>query len=84
MDIIWKRINGGKYKFDDSYKVYLLDRKYGDLRVECEEEIEDCTIHAEFKKAGKTELILESFDGKKTVFDIYIRRDKYTIKEKNK
>jgi len=74
--------NGEKYQFDDSYKVYLLDKKYGDLSLECDDETKDCMIHAEFKKAGKTELILESPDGKKTILDISIRRDTYTIKEK--
>lgn len=74
--------NGEKYKFDDSYKVYLSDKKYGDLKIECEEETNDCMVHADFKKAGKTELILESPDCKKTIFDISIRRNTYTIKEK--
>ena len=74
--------NGDNYQFDDSYSAYLLDKKYGDLSIECEDETEDCMIHAEFKKAGETELILESSDGKKIVFDISIRRDTYTIKEK--
>ena len=74
--------NEEKYQFDDSYKVYLLDKKYGDLKIECEDETEDCMIHADFKKTGKTELILESSDGKKITFDISIRRDTYTIKEK--
>ncbi len=72
--------NGGRYKFDSSYKAYLLNKKYGDLKIECEDE--DCIIHAEFKKSGKTEFILESPDGKKTKFDMSIRRDKYIVKEK--
>ena len=75
--------NGDNYQFDDSYKAYLLDKKYGDSKIECEDETEDCMIYAKFKKAGKTEFILESPDGKKTIFDISIRRDKYNIKEKN-
>ena len=75
--------NGDKYQFDDSYKTYLLDKKYGDLKIECEEETKDCMIHADFKKAGKTELILESPNGKIVIFDISIERSKYTIKEKS-
>ena len=51
--------NEGKYQFDDSYKVYLLNKKYGDLKIECEEENDYCMVHARFKKAGKTEMILE-------------------------
>ena len=75
--------NGEKYQFDDSYKAYLLNKKYGDLKKECEDEPKDCMIHADFKKAGKTELIIESPDGKKTIFDISIERTKYNIKEKS-
>ncbi|MBP3766326.1 MAG: hypothetical protein J6G98_04020 [Bacilli bacterium] len=75
--------NGEKYKFDDNYKVYLTDNKYGELSIRYESGIEDWKVHAEFKKAGKTEFILESPDGKKTIFDISIKRDTYTLKEKN-
>ena len=75
--------NGEKYQFDDTFNAYLLDKKYGNLRIECEDETKDCMIYAEFKKAGKTEMILESPDGEKTIFDISIERSKYTIKEKN-
>ena len=39
-------------------------------------------IYAKFKKAGKTELVLESSDGMKIVYDISIRRTSYSIKEK--
>ena len=75
--------NGSKYTFDDSYKVYLLDKKYGDLSIKYEPGIEDWMVHAEFKKAGKTIMVLESPDGNKTLFDISIRRDTYSIKEKS-
>ena len=76
--------NGEKYQFDDSYKVYLKDKSYGDLSIRYEDGIEDWMVYAEFKKAGKTEMILESPTGEKKEFDISIRRDKYTINEKNK
>ena len=74
--------NGETYQFDESYKVYLLDEKYGKLSIRYEAGIEDYMVHAEFKKAGKTEFILESQDGKKRTFDIDIKRDKYTFKER--
>ena len=76
-------VNGEKYQFDDSYKVYLVDKKFGELSIKYEQGIEDWMVHAEFKRAGKTEFVLESPDGKKTVFDISIQRNTYTIKEKN-
>ena len=75
--------NGEKYQFDDSYNVYLVDKKYGDLSVEYDSGLEDWALHADFKKAGKTEFVIESPDGKKRTFDISIERSKYTIKEKN-
>jgi len=75
-------VNGGKYNFDDSYNVYLVDKKYGDLSIRYEEAIEDWIIHAEFKKSGKTEFVLESSNGIKTIFDITIRRNTYNIKKK--
>ena len=75
-------INGEKYKFDDNYKVYLTDNKYGKLSIRYENGIEDWMIHAEFKQAGKTEFVLLAPDGKKTTFDLVIKRDTYTIVEK--
>ena len=75
--------NGEKYKFDDNYKVYLTDNKYGELSIRYESGIEDWKVHAEFKKAGKTEFILESPDGDIITFDISIRRDTYNVKEKS-
>ena len=75
--------NGDKYTFDDSYTVYLTDKKYGDLSIKYDNGIDDWMIYAEFKKAGNTELVLSSPDGKKTVFDISISRNAYTLKEKN-
>ena len=74
--------NGEKYQFDDSYKVYLKDKKYGNLSVEYDTGVEDWALHADFKKAGKTEVVIESPDGEKTTFDISIKRDTYSIKEK--
>lgn len=75
---------GENYQFDDSYKAYLIDKKYGNLSIKYEESIQTWMIHADFKKAGKTEVILESPEGEKTIFDITISRDKYILKEKNR
>jgi len=75
--------NGDEYQFDDSYNVYLVDKEYGYLSIEYDARFEDWALHADFKKAGKTEFVIESPDGKKTTFDIFIKRSTYTIKEKN-
>lgn len=73
---------GDKYEFDDSYKVYLTDKKYGDLSIRYEDALDGWMVYAEFKKAGKTEFVLEAPDGQKKIFDVTIARDKYTLKEK--
>ncbi|MBR3523631.1 MAG: hypothetical protein IKN87_02990 [Bacilli bacterium] len=74
--------SGEKYQFDNTYKVYLKDSKYGSLNIRYDEGIETWMIHAEFKHAGKTEVILESPNGEKIEFKITIKRDTYRIKEK--
>ena len=74
--------DGEKYQFNDNYKVYLLDSKLGNVKIRYEEGIESWMVHAEFKHAGKTELVLESPSGEKKLFDITIERDTYKIKEK--
>ena len=63
--------------FDDSYKVYLKNNNLGKVYIKYDEGLEDYMVEAEFKKAGKTEFILESSDGKKTIFDIDIGRNTY-------
>ena len=73
--------NGEKYQFDDTYKVYLTDKKYGELSIKYESGIETWMVHADFKKAGKTKFILESPNGEKKTFNIKIRRDTYDVSE---
>ena len=76
--------DGEKYHFDNSYKVYLKDKKYGTLNIRYESGVECWMVHAEFKHAGKTEFVLESPEGAKKEFEISIRRDTYQVKEKNR
>lgn len=70
------------HKFDDTYKAYLADESFGELYFKYDTGIEDWLLNAKFKKAGKTEVILESPDGEKSIFDITIKRDKYEINKK--
>ena len=74
--------NGDEYKFDDTYNVYLEDDKYGDVKIIQLEGSYNYYVHADFKKAGKTTLILESSDNKKTRYDISIERHTYEIVKK--
>ena len=68
-------------EIDETYKVYLVDKKYGDLSIRYEEAIEQYLVHAEFKKAGKTQFVIEDKDGNKTKYNITIKRDTYDVKE---
>ena len=53
-------VNGGSdgAVFDDSYKVYLEDDSFGKVFIIKDQNIEDFMVNAEFKKAGKTNIIL--------------------------
>ena len=77
-------INGGDAGavFDDTYKVYLENDKLGDVYIEYNNALEDYMVNAEFKKAGKTNLILEDQNGNKEVYEIDVKRDRYDINKK--
>ncbi len=75
--------DGEDYSFDDTDTVDLTDESFGELNIIYEEAIESYMVHAEFKKAGKTEFVLESPNGEKTTFEIDIKRDTYDVVEKN-
>ena len=77
--------NGGSAGavFDNTYKVYLVDEGYGKVNIEYESGLDDWIVKAKLKKAGKTELILESPNGEKEKFELIIKRNTYTITKKN-
>lgn len=69
--------------FDNSYKVYFADESFGTVDIRfVEQGLNDWVVHAIFNKAGNTEVILESPSGEKTVFDIKVDRNTYTINKK--
>ena len=77
-------VNGGEAGavFNDSYKVYLEDSKYGKVYIEYDESLEDYKINAEFKRAGKTNLIIEDPNGNREVYEIDIKINRYDINKK--
>jgi len=77
-------VNGGSAGavFDDNYKVYLEDDSFGKVYIMKDKNIEEYMVNAEFKKAGKTNIILEDANGNKQVFEIDIKRDRYEINKK--
>ena len=77
-------ISGGESGtiFNDTYKVYLKDEEFGKVFITYEKNIEDYMVNAEFKKTGKTEFIIESPTGEKTIFNLEIFRSSYNIEKK--
>ena len=68
--------------FDDSYKAYLENDKLGKVYIEYDESLEDYKVDAKFKRAGKTNLILEDTNGNKTIYEIDIKRNTCDITKK--
>ncbi|MCR5453094.1 MAG: hypothetical protein K6F00_10735 [Lachnospiraceae bacterium] len=68
-----------EHHFDNTYKVSLEDDRYGNVEIIYMDSIEAYMVHADFKKAGKTSLTLESPDGDKKIYDIDIKFDTYEI-----
>ena len=74
-------ISGENYRFDDSYSAYLADDPLGSVEIEYLNEIEEYAVHADFKRAGRTVLTVESPTGEKLAFDLVIERDTYELTE---
>lgn len=70
-----------EHPLNTTYKVYLKDKKYGDVSVIKDENLDDYCLHAKFIGTGKTELIIES-NGKKQVYDLTIKNNTYDYKLK--
>ena len=75
-------LSGDTYNFDNTYKVYMVDNKYGSLEIRYEDSLETYLVHAKLKKSGKTEFVLVSPNQNKKVYNITIKRNTYTVKEK--
>lgn len=74
--------NSEEHTFDDTYKASLADAKYGNVEIMYFDDVEDYMVQAEFKKAGRTVLTLESPSGEKTEFDLSIERNTYELKQR--
>ena len=75
-------VNGEEHKFDNTYKVYLTDESFGKVYIVYEKNIDDYMVNAEFKKAGKAELVLESPKGEKEIYEIDIKDHTYSVNKK--
>ena len=71
-----------EHAFDNTYRVFLEDETYGDVKIIYIDSVEDYFVHADLKKAGKTVLVLESPSGEKTEFDLSIEKNTYEITQR--
>ena len=69
--------------FDDSYNVYLEDEAYGEVSIIYDENSKYYLVHAIFKKAGNTKLILTSPNNETTIYDLTIDKNTFEIKKEN-
>ncbi len=67
--------------FDENCNVYL-EKDLGEVYIKYEEGIEDYLIEGNFRKAGKTNLILIDENDNKTVFEIDIKNDTCSVNKK--
>ncbi len=74
--------NGENNVFDETYSVYLEDSSLGDVKIVYLDSIEIYMVQADFKKEGKTTLVLESPNGERVEYDLDVKRDTYTINKK--
>ena len=65
--------------FDNTYKAYLEDSKYGNLKIKYNNSIESYCINASFKKQGDTKVILEDSNGNKKYYKIHIGKMTYSL-----
>ena len=66
----------------NEYQVSLADDKYGDVSIEYIEAIDSYMVHADFKKKGSTELIINTPEGTTKRYALVIELFSYDIKEK--
>ncbi len=67
--------------FDDTYKAYLVDKKYGDVNIHYDESLEAYMVHADFKHGGETELVIEGINGKIKKYSLNIGMNSYKLEQ---
>ena len=66
----------------NEYQASLADAEYGDVSIVYFETADSYLVHADFKKRGKTELVIKTPDEKTKRYDLIIELYSYEIKEK--
>ena len=75
------KCSSDKLYYDNTYKVYLSDKKYGDVFIQYIDSIESYCINTKFYKAGNTKLIIENPNGDKRIFNLNIGKNTYSFNE---
>ena len=65
--------------FDDTFKTYLEDDRFGTVEIVYSEPLEDYMVNARLTRGGKTRLILEDSSGKKQIYDLDISYSTFDI-----
>ncbi len=68
--------------FDDTYQARFADPSYGTLTIRHEDTIDAYLVHADMRKQGQTEIILEAPDGTEKHYDIDIGQSTFEVKVK--
>lgn len=68
--------------FDDTYQARFADSSYGTLTIRYEDAIDAYMVHADMRKQGQTEIILEAPDGSEKHYDIDIGQSTFEVKAK--
>lgn len=74
--------SNSEHYFDDTYRVYLTNKKVGDVEIKYIDSIEEYMIDAKFKRAGKTDLVIEGPNGDKQIYTLDVIRNSYNINKK--
>ena len=69
-------------EFDDTFSARLSDDKFGTVSIEYNKNLETYELDARFKRAGKTDLIIESPDGDEYIFETNIKSYGHEITKK--
>lgn len=75
------KCSSDNFYYDNTYKVYLSDKKYGNVSIQYIDSIESYCINTKFYKAGDTKLIIENPNGDKKIFNLSIGKNTYSLDE---
>ena len=67
------------FYYDDTYKIYLEDEKYGKINVEFNEELNTYCMNVEFHTTGETKLVIDDQKGNVNKYDLTISKNTFDL-----